>query len=244
MKISVLINGAFGKMGMITAQAISEDENFELVGQTGRGYDLAAAIIDSKAQVVIDLTNAESVYQNSKIIIEAGVHPVIGTSGLVAEQISQLEKICEQRQLGGIIAPNFSIGALLMNRFAVEAVKYLPQVEIIEYHHDKKLDSPSGTAIRSAAILAAARGDYSKMSAHKEIVAGARGANYQEIPIHAVRLPGLLAHQDIIFGAEGETLTLRHDSIDRKCFMPGIKLACKKVIALKTLVYGLEQLLV
>ena len=107
MKISVLINGAFGKMGMITAQAISEDENFELVGQTGRGYDLAAAIIDSKAQVVIDLTNAESVYQNSKIIIEAGVHPVIGTSGLVAEQISQLEKICEQRQLGGIIAPNF-----------------------------------------------------------------------------------------------------------------------------------------
>lgn len=243
MTIRILVNGAQGKMGTATVKAVAEDSELELVGQTGHQDNLAAEINRTKAQVVIDFTNANEVWKNTVTIIDAGAHPVIGTSGLLPEQIKELQARCAQRQLGGIIAPNFSLGAVLMMKYAQEIVKYFPQVEIIEMHHDGKLDSPSGTAMRTAEMLATARQTAPPSKKIREIVPGARGAHYQDIPVHAIRLPGLVAHQQVIFGGVGETLTLKHDSIDRVSFMPGVCFASKKVMHLKELVYGLENIL-
>lgn len=244
MPINILVNGAFGRMGQITVKTISEHAGFALVGQTGREYDLKTSIKDSNAQVVIDFTHPESVFTNASIIIESGAHPVIGTTGLVSDQIRQLQEKCAKLKLGGIIAPNFSLGAVLMMKYAKEIVKYLPHVEVIEMHHDGKADSPSGTALRTAEMLAQSTPSVNQpQKPSRETVPGARGANYHHIPIHAIRLPGFLAHEQIIFGNLGETLTLRHDSIDRQCFMPGICLACERVVTLDQLVYGLEEIL-
>lgn len=243
MAIRVLINGANGKMGQPAVKTIENDPDFVLVGQTGRAHDLAAEIKNTKAEVVLDLTNAESVLKNIKTIITAGVHPVIGTSGLLKDHIDELQKECAHLKLGGIIAPNFSIGAILMMKYAKEMAKYYKDVEIIEMHHAGKLDSPSGTAIRTAELLSMEYADKEKVKNTKETIPGARGATYQNIPIHSIRLPGMVAHQEVIFGGLGETLRIRHDSIDRQCFMPGIRLACKKVVELKNLVYGLEQVI-
>lgn len=244
MTIKILVNGAFGQMGQITTKAIEAHPKLELVGQTGREYDLATAIKDSHAQVVVDFTHPEVVFANTKTIMQAGARPVIGTTGLSREQILELQTLAKQLQLGGIVAPNFSLGAVLMIKAASQIAKYMSSVEIIEMHHPKKVDSPSGTALRSAEKIAEAMGDAKKKpQASRETVPGARGALHHQVPIHAVRLPGLLAHEQIIFGGEGETLSLRHDSLDRQCFMPGICLACEKVMTLKELIYGLEELI-
>ena len=244
MSIKILVNGAFGRMGQMTVKAINEHAAFELVGQTGREYNLKQAIMDSGAQVIIDFTNPDSVYKNTLAIIECGAHPIIGTSGLTEKQIAALQKQCNELKLGGIIAPNFSLGAVLMMKYAAEIIKYMPQVEIIEMHHDKKLDSPSGTALRSAELMAnSIKNINDRIPSSHETIVGARGANYKNIPIHSIRLSGFLAHQEIIFSNTGETLTLRHDSIDRQAFMPGICLACEKVMNLNKLVYGLEEIL-
>lgn len=244
MTIKVLVNGAFGRMGQMVVKTINEHPSLELVGQTGREYDLKKSIHDSGAQVVVDFTSAEAAYTNTAAIIEANAHPVIGTSGLKIEQVKELQQLCAAKKLGGLIAPNFSIGAVLMMKYACEIAKYMPDVEIIELHHEKKTDSPSGTAVRTAEMIAETVANINP-SARKslEIIPGGRGANYRGIPIHAVRLPGFLAHQEIIFGAPGETLTLRHDSIDRGCFMPGVALACERVVKLDRLMYGLEEIL-
>jgi 4-hydroxy-tetrahydrodipicolinate reductase len=244
MTTRIIVNGANGKMGKLAVQTLQEIPEFTLAGQLGHQDDLAKEIKKRQANVVVDLTNADSVFKNTQTIIEAGAHPIIGTSGLVNDQVHQLQEICAQKKLGGIIAPNFSIGAVLMMKYAQEFAKYFPEVEIIEMHHNGKLDSPSGTAIRTAELLSAARNKTaSAPKKSREVIPGARGALYQQIPIHAVRLSGLVAHQQIIFGGSGETLTIRHDSIDRQCFMPGIVLACQKVTALKELIYGLEFIL-
>lgn len=228
----------------MTVKAVSADRRFELVGQTGREYDLKKSINDSRAQVVIDFTHPESVFKNTQAIIETGARPIIGTSGLTIAQVKTLQEQCAKLKLGGIIAPNFSLGAVLMMKYAQEIVKHIPHVEIIEMHHDNKADSPSGTAMRSAEMLRQAAANVNQpIKSSRENVPGARGALYQDIPIHAVRLPGFLAHQQIIFGTTGETLTLRHDSIDRQCFMPGVCLAAEKVMELDRLVYGLEEIL-
>jgi 4-hydroxy-tetrahydrodipicolinate reductase len=244
MNINILINGAFGRMGQMTAKTIAEHPNFTLVGQTGREYDLKKSISDSQAQVVIDFTHPSVVFANAQAIIEAGARPVIGTTGLSAEQIHVLAEQCAAKALGAVIAPNFSLGAVLMMKYAKEIVKYMPHVEIIEMHHEAKADSPSGTALRTAEMLAGSEAHLNEPTkCISETIPGARGALYHRIPIHAVRMPGFLAHEQIIFGAAGETLTLRHDSIDRVCFMPGICLACEKVMSLDHLVYGLDALL-
>ena len=244
MTIKVLVNGAFGRMGQMTTAAINEHPGLELVGQTGREYDLAKSIQDSGAEVVIDFTAPTAVFSNAKTIIASGARPVIGTSGLKAQEIETLKAECAKAGLGGVIAPHFSLGGVLMMKYAKEIAKYLPNVEIIEFHHDKKIDSPSGTSIRTAELLAQSRGNTTPPpKPQTENVPGARGAVHQGIPIHSIRLPGLLAHQSIIFGESGETLTIRHDSIDRKCYMPGVTLACEKVMVLKELVVGLENLL-
>jgi 4-hydroxy-tetrahydrodipicolinate reductase len=244
MSINILVNGAFGRMGQITVDAIADDPKLALVGQIGREYDLKKSIRDSEAQVVIDFTRPESVFENAKMIIEEGVCPVIGTSGLTLDQIQALQDLCAKQKLGGLVVPNFSLGAVLMMKYAQQIVRYMPNVEIIEMHHSNKADSPSGTAMRTADLLGKACNTINQPEkASHEIIPHARGANYQAVPIHSIRLPGLLAHQQIIFGNAGETLTLRHDSIDRKCFMPGICFACEKVITLDQLVYGLEHIL-
>lgn len=244
MPIRVLVNGAFGKMGQLAAKAIENHPALELVGQSGREYDLQKVIVDSKAEVVVDFTNPESVFKNANAIIDAGACPVIGTSGLSLDQVKELQKKCASLKRGGLVAPNFSLGAVLMMKHAREIAKYMPNVEIIELHHDQKIDSPSGTAMRTAEMLAEARNDLNQaIKPSHETVAGARGANYHNVPIHAVRLPGFLAHQEIIFGNTGETLRLRHDTIDRQSFMPGVTLACEKVVGLNKLVYGLEEIL-
>ncbi|EKD54308.1 MAG: dihydrodipicolinate reductase [uncultured bacterium] len=245
MTIHVLINGAFGKMGQMAVKTINDHTDFTLVGEIGRAHDLLAEIHRTKAEVVIDFTEANAALKNTQTIIEAKARPVIGTSGLTKKDVINLEKRAEKLKLGGIIAPNFSLGAVLMMKYAKEIAAYFPHVEIIEMHHDGKLDSPSSTALRTAEMLATTRDvTYLTRKNSKEVVPGARGAYYQNVPIHAIRLPGLVAHQKIIFGGIGETLTLQHDAVDRACFMPGLVLACKKVMTLDHLVYGLDQILV
>ncbi|MEC9219924.1 MAG: 4-hydroxy-tetrahydrodipicolinate reductase, partial [SAR324 cluster bacterium] len=186
---------------------------------------------------------ASSALNNTVSIIESGARPVIGTSGLLPEEIAELQALCTKHKLGGIIAPNFAIGAVLMMKYSQDAVKYFPHAEVIELHHDGKVDAPSGTAIKTANLLAESRSSVPKKIADKEIISGARGANAENIRVHSVRLPGLVAHQEVIFGGQSQTLTIRHDSIHRDSFMPGVCLACKKVMDLNELVYGLEHLL-
>lgn len=244
MTINILVNGASGRMGQLSVQTISKDTRFKLVGQTGRKDDLAQEIKKTKAQVILDFTNAEAVFKNAEIIIAAGARPVIGTSGLMKDQVQLLQDQAKKQKVGGIIASSFCLGAILMMKYAQEIVKYFPQVEIIEMHHDGKLDSPSGTAMRSAELIALSRSQSPKIvEKTRETIPGARGAQYQQIPIHSVRLPGLVAHQQIIFGGLGETLTIRHDSIDRQSFMPGVLLACSKAMELDQLIYGLENVM-
>ena len=241
--IRVLINGAKGSMGMESVKAITEDQELELVAQTDLGDNLANTIKKTKADVVVDFTTAEVVMENSIAIIESGARPVIGTSGLLPEQVSNLNELCRTHNNGGIIVPNFAIGAVLMMKYAQDAAKYFPNVEIIELHHNLKADSPSGTAIKTANLLSESRKSVHDKIDNKEIISGARGAISEGIRIHSVRLPGLVAHQEVIFGGKSQTLKIRHDSINRDSFMSGVCLACKKVMHLKELVYGLEHLL-
>jgi 4-hydroxy-tetrahydrodipicolinate reductase len=243
MPIRVLINGANGRMGQAAIKAISADAELELVATTTRGDDLIKTIKETAAQVVVDFTNADAVLASTRAIITAGAHPVVGTTGLLLSQIHELQTLCKNAKLGGIIAPNFSLGAVLLMKHAQEMAKYFEHVEIIEMHHDGKLDSPSGTSLHTAEMIAANFKSATNTKKTKETIPGARGATHHHIPIHSIRLPGLVAHEQVIFGGIGETLTLRHDSVDRISFMPGVCLACKKVVALSELVYGLENIL-
>lgn len=239
----VIVNGAKGKMGALACETLHNHHEFELVAQLGKHDDLAQAIRETKAKIVVDLTRADSVYQNSLTIIQQGAHPVIGTSGLLPEQIEELTTRCETQRLGGIIAPNFSISAVLMMIFAAKAAEYFSEVEIIETHHQQKLDAPSGTALKTAEMIAAARKKPKNKLNLKELIPGARGGTHCEVNIHSLRLPGILARQEVIFGNPGETLSITDNSIDRSCFMPGIVLACQKALTLTTLIYGLEHIL-
>ena len=230
-------------MGKESVKAVSEDPDLDLVAQTDLGDNLPGEISQTKAQVVVDFTTAAAAMKNADCIIESGARPVIGTSGLLPEQVAELQKLCKKQNLGGIIVPNFAIGAVLMMKYSQDAAKYFPHVEVIEMHHDRKADAPSGTAIKTANLLAESRDSAPPTVDEKEIGSGARGANAENIRIHSVRLPGLVAHQEVIFGGQSQTLTIRHDSIHRDSFMPGVCLACKKVMDLNELVYGLEHLL-
>ncbi len=243
MAIRILVNGALGRMGLEVVQALQGNAKFDVVGTCGRNDDLSAAIKHSQADVVVDFTNANVVFDNSQKIIAAGARPVIGTSGLMPEQIEQLKSMAKAQHLGGIIAPNCSLGAVLMMKYATHWIKYFPEAEIIEMHHNEKLDAPSGTALRTAQVMSALRDKQPAAHPERLLVAGARGADVNGIHVHSIRLPGLVAHQEIIFGGMDETLRVRHDSIHRRCFMPGILLACEKVMGLTELVYGLEYII-
>lgn len=261
--ITVLVNGACGRMGQAVLKAVSDDTELELVGavdikggadvgellginKTGVivETDLAAALERIKPQVMVDFTRPDVVFNNVVTAIEHHVSPVVGTTGLTDEQKAEIKKLAESNNTPVFIAPNFAIGAVLMMIMAKQAAKYMPNVEIIELHHDKKLDAPSGTAVQTAAMIAEVRKSHKQgHPEEKEKIAGARGADYEGMHIHSVRLPGYVAHQEVIFGGLGQTLTIRHDSMNRESFMPGVVLAAKKVTTLKGLTVGLDKLL-
>ena len=242
--IRVLVNGAKGRMGQEVVKAVTAAADLELVDQTDLGDDLTARIKASQAQAVVDFTTAAVAFENTRKILEAGVHPVVGTSGLLAEQVAKLQQLAQDKGIGGLIAPNFAIGAVLLMKYAQDAAKYLPDVEVIELHHNRKADAPSGTAVKTAQLIAEARQEIPKaLVEEKELFEGARGSEVHGVRVHSLRLPGLVAHQEVIFGGTGETLTIRHDSIHRESFMPGVCLACRKVIGTQQLFYGLEHLL-
>lgn len=243
MSIRVLVNGAAGRMGQITAKTIKQDPTFDLVAKTHNSDELKKSLLACKVDIVIDFTNASVVFENTKNIILAGVRPVIGTSGLLPEQIEELQKLCMEKDLGGIIAPNFCIGVLLMMRLAEQAANYFPECEIIEIHHEKKLDAPSATAIKTAELISSARKTPPIIKKTHETLTSARGAKKNQISIHAIRLPGFLAKQDVLFGHPGGNLVISHETIDRNAYMPGVLLACSKVMSLKKLIYGLENFL-
>jgi 4-hydroxy-tetrahydrodipicolinate reductase len=236
--IKVVINGASGKMGCTTITAIEKTKDMQLTAKLS-SQDNLKEYLNSHANeidVVIDFTIAGLGCHNARLILDAGVRPVIGTSGFKPNEIEQLQRLAAERKLGGIIAPNFSIGAVLMIHCAKIAHKFLPHVEIVEMHHEKKADAPSGTAIKTAHEL-----QHAKLAATNNDFA-ARGLIENQIPIHSIRLPGFMASQEVILSDQDELLTIRHDSRDRNCFMPGVLLACRRVMQLEHLVYGLEQL--
>lgn len=261
--VRVLVNGACGRMGQAVLRAVLEDEALilaaavDLKGGMDAGMvaglspcgvtvtvGLAAAIDAGKPDVMVDFTRPDAVFENALTALEKGVAPVIGTTGLSEAQRDALAKRSDETGTPAFIAPNFAIGAVLMMEMAEQAAKYLPDVEIIELHHDQKLDAPSGTALQTAEKICAVRdGHRQGHPEEKEKYPGARGAEVDGIRIHSVRLPGYVAHQEVIFGGLGQTLTIRHDSIDRTSFMPGVVLACKKVRGLKGLTVGLSHLL-
>jgi 4-hydroxy-tetrahydrodipicolinate reductase len=236
--MKVIVNGANGRMGQATVNALAEDPTLQCVATLGRNDDLATALSQTKADIVVDFTTPDVVYDNTQLIIAHNVHPIIGTTGLTAAQMTHCQALAAEKKLGGIIAPNFSLGAILMMRFASLASRYFPDAEIIEYHHPHKLDAPSGTAIKTAALIAQARTQASTIPAE----AHARGECHHQVPIHSCRLPGFIASQQVVFGGQAESLTIQHHTLDRSCFMPGVLLACHRVHALKELVYGLESL--
>ncbi|MCC5791184.1 MAG: 4-hydroxy-tetrahydrodipicolinate reductase [Legionellaceae bacterium] len=239
----VIVNGAAGKMGQLACETLEKHPDFELVARAGRQDHLAELIVQHQAAIVVDLTSAATVKANSLTIIRHNARPVIGSSGLQPEDISELQQRCQEKGLGGLIVPNFSLGAVLMMHFSSLAARLLPEAEIIEAHHPQKLDAPSGTAMKTAEMIAQARRQQPAEPPLKELVPGARGGCYQQVPIHSLRLPGVVARQSVLFGSTGETLTISHDSIDRQCFMPGVVFACQQVLQLNHLIYGLESLL-
>jgi len=235
--IKVAVNGAKGRMGQESVKAIKADSELSLVGEFDYGDDLEEGIRTNGVEVVVDFTPASVGYENAQKIINAGARPVIGTSGFTKEAVEKLSLLAAEKGLGGIIAPNFAIGAVLLMKFSKEAAKYLPHSEIIEMHHEKKEDFPSGTAIKTAELIAEGRG-----SVFSEEDDG-RGVIHAGVRVHSVRLPGYIAHEEVLFGGVSQTLSIRHDSIHRDSFMPGVVLACKKAIELDVLVFGLDQLL-
>lgn len=240
--IRVILSG-YGKMGHEIERMLNTFSNYQLVTIVDSTNELIHALKHHQADMAIDFSTPESAYPNAKAMIEHRVRPVIGTTGLHTDDIAHLSTYCAAEKLGGIIAPNFSISCVLMQKYAAEMAKYLPHVEIIEYHHDVKHDAPSGTAIKTAEMIASQRSNTPVLPTVHESFAHSRGATVHGIPVHAIRLPGIVANQSIIFGEQGETLTLQHQTISREAFMPGLHLACQKVMHLKKLVYGLEHLL-
>ena len=265
MTIRVSIAGARGKMGIEAVHTVMKKQGMELVSvldykEVGKtladvdGFpanyevpiytDFQQLVDETNPDVLIDLTNPHAVYKHTKQALERNVRPVIGTTGFTDEQLEELTNMAAEKKLGCIIAPNFAIGAILMMKFAKEAAKYLPDVEIIEMHHDQKLDAPSGTGLKTAQMIAEVR--EAKRQGHleeTETIAGARGADFEGMRIHSVRLPGLVAHQQVLFGGEGQLLTIRHDSLNRGSFMSGVAFCVEKVMEMENLVYGLENII-
>jgi 4-hydroxy-tetrahydrodipicolinate reductase len=242
--IKVGVIGARGRMGAEVVKAVNEATDMELVAALDIG-DSLDSLISSQTQVVVDFTTPASVMANLEFLIQAKISSVVGTTGFDDARLAQLKKlIAENPTVGVLIAPNFAIGAVLMMEFAEKAAQYFESVEIIELHHPDKVDAPSGTAARTAELISKARkvaGLPAAPDATKDSLDGARGASVGDVPIHSVRARGLVAHQEVLFGGLGETLTIRHDSLDRAGFMPGVLLGVRKIISNPGLTIGLEK---
>ncbi|WP_206830431.1 4-hydroxy-tetrahydrodipicolinate reductase [Alicyclobacillus fructus] len=235
--IRVALAGAMGRMGQAALEALQREDDLHLCGLLvrraneeaerrlspyGAVYDDPEKLLDTeRPDVWVDLTGPESVVRHVDLALSRGVRPVVGATGYSDDDVRRWERTARERQIGGAVCPNFAIGALLMMRFAREAARFMPRAEIVELHHDGKRDKPSGTSLRTRAMMDV---DY-------------------EVPIHSVRLPGLVAHQEVIFGGAGEVLTIRHDSLSRESFMPGLIEAIRRVMQMRELVYGLDKLL-
>jgi 4-hydroxy-tetrahydrodipicolinate reductase len=242
-KIKVGVLGAKGRMGATVCEAISASSDCELVAALDINDDLAG-LVSSGVQVVVDFTTPNSVEGNLKFLADNNIHAVVGTTGFDADKLAAVEKQFAASNANVVIAPNFGLAAVLMMQFAAQAAPHFESVEIIELHHPRKADAPSGTARRTAEMIAEARSGMSAMpDATTDEIAGARGANVAGVPVHSIRLQGLVAHQEVVFGGPGESLTIRHDSYDRESFMPGVLLAVRKVSQTPGLTYGLEKLL-
>jgi len=242
-KLKVGVLGAKGRMGATVCEAITASSDCELVSALDINDDLMA-LVASGAQVVVDFTTPDSVPTNLKFLAANNIHAVVGTTGFDADKLAMVEKQFAAGEANVVIAPNFGLAAVLMMQFAAQAAPHFESVEIIELHHPRKADAPSGTARRTAEMIADARSGMPAMpDATSDLLPGARGANVSGIPVHSVRLQGLVAHQEIMFGGPGESLTIRHDSYDRESFMPGVLLAVRKVSQTPGLTYGLEHLL-
>lgn len=267
----VAIAGVNGRMGHAFVQAFHNNSDIQIVGAFGRekgnyvGCDIAEVaavpgsartgilvssgflecVESSRPDVVLDFTQAEAAWKTASLAIQKGIRPVIGTSGLSQEHVKELAVMAEKRKIGAMVVPNFSVGAVLMMEFARQAGKFLPNVEIVEMHHTGKVDAPSGTAMHTANKLASSRDHYNtKKVEEKELLSGARGGiTPSGVRVHSLRLPGLISHQEVIFGSEGELLTIRHDSFNTKCFLEGIKLSLQYVMGLEKLVVGLDSVL-
>ena len=242
--IKVGVLGARGRMGAEVVKAATEAADLELVAALDLG-DSLETLKSAGAQVVVDFTTPDSVMANLDYLANNGIHAVVGTTGFDAARIATLEKLIPANpSVGILIAPNFAIGAVLMMEFATKAAKYFESAEIIELHHPNKVDAPSGTASRTAELMSKARKDAglgAMPDATTTSLDGARGATVGDIPVHSVRLRGLIAHQEVLLGGLGETLTIRHDSLDRAGFMPGVLLGVRSIISKPGLTFGLEK---
>ncbi|WP_422741013.1 4-hydroxy-tetrahydrodipicolinate reductase [Micromonospora sp. WMMD754] len=238
--------GARGRMGMEVCKAVEAAPDLDLVAAVDQGDDLTT-VADAGAGVVVDFTTPDAVMDNLRFCVERGIHAVVGTTGFTEERLAQVRDwLADRPGVGVVIAPNFGIGAVLMMQFAARAARHFESVEIVEQHHPRKLDAPSGTATYTARLIAAARAEAGlgpAPDATRDEVAGARGADIDGVRVHAVRATGLVAHQEVLFGTTGETLTIRHDSYDRASFMPGVLLAVREVVRRPGLTVGLDALL-
>lgn len=262
--IRVCLVGAAGKMGQETARALAQATGIEVVSAVDRAHpgeslraiagprapelviqDKVGAALDAdEAHVLVDFTQPGAAANHAESALKRGVAPVIGTSGLSAQDLREMAQAAAENQTPAMVVPNFAIGGVLMMRLAQQAAKWLPEVEIVEMHHDQKLDAPSGTAARTAELIASARQEAPRRAEELVKVEGVRGGSVAGIPVHSVRLKGLVAHQMVMFGGQGETLTIRHDSLDRTSFMPGVILAVREVWNRTGLTIGLDDLLV
>ncbi len=222
--LKVGVSGASGRMGSEVCRAVNEASDMEVAGTADPKDGTTLESIISNVEIVVDFTLPDSVYENVKLCLESNVHAVVGTTGMSDDQIDQLASLASSSEANCLIAPNFAIGAVLMMEASKMIAPHMPNCEIVELHHEQKVDAPSGTAKRTADLISESGGR-------------------KDVPIHSVRLPGLVAHQEVLFGSPGQTLSVRHDSMSRESFMPGVLLAIRKVSTLDGLVVGLENLL-
>ena len=264
-KIRVAVCGACGKMGQEVVKTVNKENDMELVAAidvANVGKDIGEivdnnpqgviisellkdALTQNQVDAVVDFTSPECIFENAKIALNCGIRPVIGTTGLSNEQLKEIENLSREKNLGTLVAPNFAIGAVLMMMFAATSSKYFDHAEIIELHHNRKKDAPSGTAIKTAQLMTQQKAQFGTDNVPEtETYKGSRGGiTESNIHIHSVRLPGFVAHQEVIFGAPGQALTIRHDSFDRLSFMPGVALSIRYVMEHSDFVYGLENIL-
>lgn len=248
--INVAVCGSNGKMGKEVVRAVNEDKELTLVAQIdivdGEYSSIKDASAQKKIDVLVDFTQPKSIYENAQYCLNNGINIVIGTTGLSDEQIANLKSLSEQNKVSCLIAPNFSTGAVLMMMFAKQAAKYFDNAEIIELHHNQKKDAPSGTAVKTALMMSEAseKSFVTGNCPETETIKGARGGiSYSDIHIHSVRMPGYIASQEVLFGSSGQTFKIRHDSMNRECYMPGVLMAVKHVMTKPEFIYGLENIM-